>query len=85
MKIERFTKMLDKNGFYGIGFAGMLMSAVIGGTPSYAQAVDIDFLEKLVAIPSVSADIPEVNRATRFMEGYLLSFLKEVGASVNAN
>jgi acetylornithine deacetylase/succinyl-diaminopimelate desuccinylase-like protein len=47
------------------------MSVAVGGTPFCAQAVDIDFLEKLVAIPSVSADIPEVNRATRFMEGYL--------------
>lgn len=36
-----------------------------------AQAVDVDFLRELVAIPSVSADIPQVNRATRAMKAYL--------------
>ena len=63
--------MLNKRGFHGSVFAGMLMAAAVGGMPYCAQAVDIGFLEKLVAIPSVSADIPEVNRATRFMRDYL--------------
>ena len=36
-----------------------------------AQAIDVDFLRELVAIPSVSADIPQVNRAVRTMKAYL--------------
>lgn len=36
-----------------------------------ANAIDVDFLEKLVAIPSVSADIKEVNNASRFVRDYL--------------
>lgn len=36
-----------------------------------AEAVDIDFLREMVAIPSVSADVPQVNRAMRTMKAYL--------------
>lgn len=36
-----------------------------------ASAADVDFLRELIAIPSVSADIPQVNRATRAMKAYL--------------
>ena len=36
-----------------------------------AQAIDVDFLRELVAIPSVSTDIPQVNRAVRTMKAYL--------------
>ena len=36
-----------------------------------ASAVDVDFLREMIAIPSVSADIPQVNRATQAMKAYL--------------
>ena len=36
-----------------------------------AQAIDVEFLRELVAIPSVSADTPQVNRAVRFMKARL--------------
>jgi acetylornithine deacetylase/succinyl-diaminopimelate desuccinylase-like protein len=36
-----------------------------------AQAVDVEFLREMIAIPSVSADIPQVNRAVRTMKAYL--------------
>ena len=36
-----------------------------------APALDVGFLEELVSIPSVSADIPQVNRATLAMKAYL--------------
>ena len=35
------------------------------------QAVDVDFLRELVAIPSVSDDIPQLNRAVEAMKAYL--------------
>jgi acetylornithine deacetylase/succinyl-diaminopimelate desuccinylase-like protein len=44
--------------------------AVVFATFS-ASAVDVDFLREMVAIPSVSDDMPQVNRATRAMAGYL--------------
>ena len=49
------------------------LAAGIAAMSLCAHAVDVDFLEKLVAIPSVSADIGEVNRATRFVQEYLAS------------
>ena len=36
------------------------------------HALDMDFFEKLVAIPSVSANAKEVNKATRFVQDYLV-------------
>ncbi|MBO5939919.1 MAG: M20/M25/M40 family metallo-hydrolase [Kiritimatiellae bacterium] len=36
-----------------------------------ACAIDVNVLEKLIAIPSVSANVKEVNRASRFMRDYL--------------
>lgn len=51
----------------------MVLAAGVAATALCSSAVDVDFLEKLVAIPSVSADIGEVNRATRFVRGYLAS------------
>ena len=36
-----------------------------------AQALDVEFLREMIAIPSVSADIPQVNRAVRTMKAYL--------------
>ena len=47
------------------------MAAAFAGKPSCIYAADIDFLGKLIAIPSVSADMDEVNRATRCMRDYL--------------
>ena len=44
--------------------------AVVFATFS-ASAGDVDFLREMVAIPSVSDDMPQVNRATRAMAGYL--------------
>ena len=38
---------------------------------SAAWAIDMDLLEELVAIPSSSVDIPQVNRAMRTMKAYL--------------
>lgn len=35
------------------------------------SAIDVDFLQELVAIPSVSTDIPQVNRAVQAMKAYL--------------
>lgn len=49
--------------------------AVLAGVTALvlgAHALDLDFLEKLVAIPSVSSDAREVNRATRFMRDFLV-------------
>ena len=36
-----------------------------------AHALDVEFLRELIAIPSVSADVPHVNRAVRAMRAYL--------------
>ena len=36
-----------------------------------ANAIDVEFLRELVAIPSVSADVAQVNRASRAMKAYL--------------
>ena len=36
-----------------------------------AQAIDVDFLREIVETPSVSADIPQVNRAVQKMKAYL--------------
>lgn len=49
-----------------ISFAFLALMAIS------VQAVDLDFLAKLIAIPSVSADVEQVNRATRFMRDYLV-------------
>ena len=49
----------------------MIASAAAVGISSGVYAVNIDFLEKLIAIPSVTADIPEVNKASRCMKDYL--------------
>lgn len=38
---------------------------------SSVQALDMDFFEKLIAIPSVSGNIKEVNNSMRFMRDYL--------------
>lgn len=37
-----------------------------------AHAIDMDLFERLVAIPSVSANVKEVNRATQFVKGHLV-------------
>ena len=36
-----------------------------------AEAVDVDFLGEMIAIPSVSADVGQVNRAVEAMKAYL--------------
>ena len=36
-----------------------------------AHALDVEFLREMIAIPSVSADVPQVNRAVRTMKAYL--------------
>ena len=33
-----------------------------------AHALDVEFLREMIAIPSVSADVPQVNRAVRTMK-----------------
>ena len=40
---------------------------------STAPAADLEFVRDLIAIPSVSEDVPQVNRAVRLMKGYLES------------
>ena len=52
-------------------FRALLSCAVAGVAFAQVAAVDVDFLRELVAIPSVSDDIPQVNRAMRLMRGYL--------------
>ena len=50
----------------------ILLAAVLAAAaPAAVQALDVDFLRELVAIPSVSADLPQLNRAVRAMKGYL--------------
>ena len=41
------------------------------GMAACAAATDIEFVKELVAIPSASADVPQVNRAMRAMKDYL--------------
>jgi len=48
----------------------VLLTVAICGMAA-AKAVDIEFFRDLVAIPSASADIQQVNRATRAMKAYL--------------
>ena len=50
----------------------LLAFAAVSAAVLSAQALDMDLFEKLVAIPSVSANIKEVNRATRFVQDYLV-------------
>ena len=49
----------------------MAMMALAVSAFVAVQAIDVDFLRELVAIPSVSDDIPQVNRAVRTMKAYL--------------
>ena len=53
----------------------MKMKSVVVGAALLAMpaasAVDLDLLKELVAIPSSSVDIPQVNRAMRTMKAYL--------------
>ena len=49
----------------------MATAILAAAAATAAQAIDVDFLRELVAIPSVSADIPQVNRAARTMKAYL--------------
>ena len=44
---------------------------VTAATAACAPAIDMQFMKELVAIPSASADIPQVNRAMLFMKDYL--------------
>ena len=48
----------------------MLIAMAVSAAAA-AQAIDVDFLREMVAIPSVSTDIPQVNRAVRTMKAYL--------------
>ena len=48
-----------------------MMIAIAVSASAMAQAIDVDFLREMVAIPSVSADIPQLNRAVRTMKAYL--------------
>ena len=48
-----------------------IMLAIAISASAMAQAIDVDFLREMIAIPSVSADIPQVNRAVRAMKAYL--------------
>ena len=50
----------------------LLAFAAVSAAALSAHALDMDFFEKLVAIPSVSANTKEVNRATRFVQDYLV-------------
>jgi acetylornithine deacetylase/succinyl-diaminopimelate desuccinylase-like protein len=50
----------------------LLAFAAVSAVALSAHALDMDFFEKLVAIPSVSANIKEVNKATRFVQDYLV-------------
>jgi acetylornithine deacetylase len=50
----------------------LLAFSAVSAAVLSAQALDMDLFEKLVAIPSVSANIKEVNRATRFVQDYLV-------------
>ena len=68
---ERFETMLMKCGLRIAAIVGMFMFATVAGMPFCTRAADVDFLEKLIAIPSVTANIAEVNRATRCMRDYL--------------
>jgi acetylornithine deacetylase len=49
----------------------LLLLAAWAACAAPAAAYDVDFLRRLIAVPSVSADIPEVNRAMRLMADYL--------------
>ena len=53
------------------GMKRIAMLAVAMGLSVCAFAADMEFLKELVAIPSASADIPQVNRAMRTMKDYL--------------
>ena len=44
---------------------------VTAATAACAPAIDMQFMKEMVAIPSASADIPQVNRAMLFMKDYL--------------
>jgi hypothetical protein len=44
------------------------LSAAMVAASLSAHAFDMDFFEQLVAIPSVSANVKEVNRATDFVK-----------------
>ena len=48
------------------------LSAAMVAASLSAHAFDMDFFEQLVAIPSVSANVKEVNRATDFVKDYLV-------------
>lgn len=50
----------------------LLAFAAVSAVALSAHALDMDFFEKLVAIPSVSKNIKEVNKATRFVQDYLV-------------
>ncbi len=49
----------------------MILMAMAVSVFAAVQAIDVDFLREMIAIPSVSADIPQVNRAVRTMKAYL--------------
>ena len=63
--------MLTKCGLRAVATVGAFLFSASAGMPFGAHAADIDFLEKLIAIPSISANIAEVNRATRCVRDYL--------------
>ena len=50
----------------------LLVFAVAVTASFFAHALDMDFFEKLIAIPSVSTNVTEVNRATLFVRDYLV-------------
>ena len=45
------------------------VAAIAAGELAAASAVDLEFLRELIRIPSVSADMAEVNRAAEFTMG----------------
>ena len=52
------------------GKMNMMISGMFATCGLYASAVDIAFLKDLIRIPSVSADVAEVNRAADFTRRY---------------
>ena len=48
----------------------IMFSGMFAACGLYASAVDVEFLKELIRIPSVSADVAEVNRVADFTRRY---------------
>ena len=49
-----------------------IIAALLVSSSFAVNALDLEYLSDLIAIPSVSADIKEVNRSMRFTRDYLV-------------